>query len=335
MASRKLVARSETSRRSARRGPGGTVLRPQAPGGLNHERPGPRTGPDPASHGREITVNFLGTFSQIPAATRENPCNARLEGRRDGNTCRKDSCRPSWPRSGDGSARACQRRGRLCPRAGTRRAGRPPSSSSADGCSRRPRAPARARHAPPWRPPGARRAAGQVAPAKRLTSTRECWARSFEPSSRAVSIVACCSSFVNSACACWPARRPGRRRRPRAARGPPAPLARRPIARPRTSRTRALADAGSPTASTRSRSRGRRCARAWTSLPAAQLQGTELDLRLLVDQRERLVRRRVALNNTLARTQTAGRLAVLGQLGPARRAAARSRRADDARPHRP
>ena len=104
----------------------------------------------------------------------------------------------------------------------------------------------------------------RFAPAKRLTSTRKCWARSFEPSSRAVSIVACGSSFVISACACWPARRPGRRRRPRAARGPPAPLARRPIARPRTSRTRALADAASPTASTRSRSRGRRCARAWT-----------------------------------------------------------------------
>src|SRR5688572_30271304 len=34
-------------------------------------------------------------------------------------------------------------------------------------------------------------------------------------------------------------------------------------------------------------------------LPAAQLQGPELDLRLLVDHRERLVRQRVALNNTL------------------------------------
>ena len=34
-------------------------------------------------------------------------------------------------------------------------------------------------------------------------------------------------------------------------------------------------------------------------LPAAQLEGTELDLRLLVDHRERLVRQRVALNNTL------------------------------------
>jgi transposase len=35
------------------------------------------------------------------------------------------------------------------------------------------------------------------------------------------------------------------------------------------------------------------------TLPAAQLQGPELDLRLLVDHRERLVRQRVALNNTL------------------------------------
>jgi transposase len=35
------------------------------------------------------------------------------------------------------------------------------------------------------------------------------------------------------------------------------------------------------------------------ALPAAQLEGLELDLRLLVDHRERLVRQRVALNNTL------------------------------------
>jgi len=34
------------------------------------------------------------------------------------------------------------------------------------------------------------------------------------------------------------------------------------------------------------------------SLPAAHLDGPELDLRLLVDHRERLVRQRVALNNT-------------------------------------
>ena len=35
------------------------------------------------------------------------------------------------------------------------------------------------------------------------------------------------------------------------------------------------------------------------ALPAAQLEGAELDLRLLVDHRERLIRQRVALNNTL------------------------------------
>ena len=35
------------------------------------------------------------------------------------------------------------------------------------------------------------------------------------------------------------------------------------------------------------------------ALPAAQLQGPELDLRLLVDHRERLIRQRVAINNTL------------------------------------
>jgi len=34
-------------------------------------------------------------------------------------------------------------------------------------------------------------------------------------------------------------------------------------------------------------------------LPAAQLDGPERDLRLLVDHRERLVRQRVGLNNTL------------------------------------
>jgi transposase len=35
------------------------------------------------------------------------------------------------------------------------------------------------------------------------------------------------------------------------------------------------------------------------ALPAAQLEGPELDLRLLVDHRERLIRQRVAINNTL------------------------------------
>ena len=76
--------------------------------------------------------------------------------------------------------------------------------------------------------------------------------------------------------------------------------------------------------------------------PAAQLDGPELDLRLLVDHRERLVRQRVALNNTamastrqLARTQAAGQLAVLRQPGPARRPQTRAHRADDARAHRP
>jgi transposase len=60
-----------------------------------------------------------------------------------------------------------------------------------------------------------------------------------------------------------------------------------------------LAGAGSPTASTRSRSRERRCAKAWTRCRPRSLEGRELDLRLLVDHRERLVRQRVALNNTL------------------------------------
>jgi len=67
-------------------------------------------------------------------------------------------------------------------------------------------------------------------------------------------------------------------------------------------------------------------------LPVAHLQGPELDLRLLVDHRERLVRQRVALNNTLqwhlhdllARAATAGQLAVLRHLGPAHRPAARA-----------
>jgi transposase len=79
------------------------------------------------------------------------------------------------------------------------------------------------------------------------------------------------------------------------------------------------------------------------ALPAAQLAGPELDLRLLVDHRQRLVRQRVALNNTLqwhltrplARAQAAGQLAVLRHLGPACRPATRARRADDAGPRRP
>ena len=62
---------------------------------------------------------------------------------------------------------------------------------------------------------------------------------------------------------------------------------------------RALASAGSPTASTRSRSPGRRCGKAWMRCRPRSWTGPELDLRLLVDHRERLIRQRVALNNTL------------------------------------
>jgi len=58
------------------------------------------------------------------------------------------------------------------------------------------------------------------------------------------------------------------------------------------------------------------------TLPTAALAGPELDLRLLVDHRERLVRVRVALNSTLqwnlhdfvARARAAGRRVVLGQV---------------------
>ena len=79
------------------------------------------------------------------------------------------------------------------------------------------------------------------------------------------------------------------------------------------------------------------------SFPVAHLDGPELDLRLLVDHRERLVRsaRRaqqhaaVAAARSLARARTAQQLAVLRQLGPADRQAPRQGRADDARPHRP
>src|SRR3954468_8403109 len=51
--------------------------------------------------------------------------------------------------------------------------------------------------------------------------------------------------------------------------------------------------------SMRWRSLARRCAKASTGCPAAQLAGPELDLRLLVDHRERLIRSRVAINNDL------------------------------------
>ena len=79
------------------------------------------------------------------------------------------------------------------------------------------------------------------------------------------------------------------------------------------------------------------------ALPAAQLEGPELDLRLLVDHRERLVRQRVALNNTLQwhlhdlwpELAAARQLAVLRQLGTPDRPASRAGRADDARPPRP
>ena len=42
------------------------------------------------------------------------------------------------------------------------------------------------------------------------------------------------------------------------------------------------------------------------TLPAAHLDGPELDVRLLVDHRERLVRARVAVNNTLQRLRGLG-----------------------------
>src|SRR3954468_24951038 len=51
--------------------------------------------------------------------------------------------------------------------------------------------------------------------------------------------------------------------------------------------------------SMRWRSLARRCAKASTGCPAAQLAGPELDIRLLVDHRERLLRSRVAINNDL------------------------------------
>ena len=79
------------------------------------------------------------------------------------------------------------------------------------------------------------------------------------------------------------------------------------------------------------------------TLPAAHLDGPELDLRLLVDHRERLVRARVALNNTLQwhlhdlwpELQLPGSSLFYGKWGP--RIARRLARAeqDDARPHRP
>ena len=79
------------------------------------------------------------------------------------------------------------------------------------------------------------------------------------------------------------------------------------------------------------------------TLPTAHLDGPELDLRLLVDHRERLVRQRVAINNTLQwhlhdlwpDLRLPGSSLFLRQVGPAHRAPAGSDRADHARPDRP
>jgi transposase len=83
-------------------------------------------------------------------------------------------------------------------------------------------------------------------------------------------------------------------------------------------------------------------AKAWTPCRRHQLEGPELDLRLLVDHRERLVRQRVALNNTLQwhlhdiwpELRLPGGSLFYGNWGPrvARRLA---RAADNAHPHRP
>jgi transposase len=78
------------------------------------------------------------------------------------------------------------------------------------------------------------------------------------------------------------------------------------------------------------------------ALPAAHLQGPELDLRLLVDHRQRLVHQRVALNNTLQwhlhdlwpELRLPGSSLFSGTWA-AHRPAARAHRADDARTHRP
>ncbi len=69
------------------------------------------------------------------------------------------------------------------------------------------------------------------------------------------------------------------------------------------------------------------------TLPTAELAGPELDIRLLVDHRERLVRARVGLNNTLQwhlhdlwpELVLPGSCAVLRQVGAADRAASRAR----------
>ena len=79
------------------------------------------------------------------------------------------------------------------------------------------------------------------------------------------------------------------------------------------------------------------------AFPAAHLDGPELDLRLLVDHRERLIRQRVAINNTLQwhlhdlwpELELPGGSLFHGTLGTADRPPPRAGRADDARPHRP
>ena len=78
------------------------------------------------------------------------------------------------------------------------------------------------------------------------------------------------------------------------------------------------------------------------SFPAAHLDGPELDLRLLVDHRERLVRHRVELNSTLLwhlhdlwpELQLPGGALFSKKWINADRAPSGPRRADDARPHR-
>jgi len=78
------------------------------------------------------------------------------------------------------------------------------------------------------------------------------------------------------------------------------------------------------------------------AFPAAHLDGPELDLRLLVDHRERMVSHRVELNNTLRwhlhdlrpRARAAGRRVVLKEVGHPDRVAVGPRRADAARPDR-
>ena len=94
---------------------------------------------------------------------------------------------------------------------------------------------------------------------------------------------------------------------------------------------RALASAASPIRSTRIAVARVALQEGLESFPVAHLDGPELDLRLLVDHRERLVRQRVALNSTLQwhlhdlwpELAAARQLAVLRPLGTARRPAAR------------